>query len=119
MPGDLNQIIALATTYLCRNLPAHKCCNDDAPRCAATICVGLLQIFVPPAAEPNGIEKQEQEVQRQTCKRHASQQKDRLIERREKLWKLNSHYCTRVNNSGDNGLPKGPTEINCTVYFKN
>jgi len=61
--------------------PAHKRCNDDTPGGAATVGTGLLLIFVPPAAQTNGIDEEEQEVESQTGKRHTSQQQDGLMGR--------------------------------------
>lgn len=42
--------------------PANKCGDDDAPGGAATVCVKVLVCLPPPAAQPEGIEEQEEEV---------------------------------------------------------
>lgn len=61
------------TGLLCLHSPAHKCGNDDTPRCATTVGIGPLVVFASPAAEPNGIDEQEHKVQSQTGKRHTSE----------------------------------------------
>lgn len=62
--------------------PADKCCDDDTPGCAAAVSFGPLLTLVPPAAQPEGVEEQEQKVQGQTGEGHASQQQDRLGEQK-------------------------------------
>lgn len=100
MLGDWNWwtwILAGAVTRL--HSPANECCDDDAPGRAATVGVGLLLVFTAPAAQANGIDEQEQEVQSQTGKRHTSQQQDGLMERGAKLWEVKSRYCFLVDNN--------------------
>lgn len=53
--------------------PADKCGDDDTPGRAAAVGVGLLLVFVPSAAQKNGVEEQEEKVQGQTGERHTSQ----------------------------------------------
>lgn len=66
---------------MCLHLPAHECCDDDAPGRAAAVGVGLFRGFAAPAAKPNGVEEEKQEVQNQTGKRQPPQQQDGLKER--------------------------------------
>lgn len=73
---------ARITMLVCSYSPTNKCCNNDTPGSAATVRIRLLLVFFPPAAQPNGIEEQEQEVQSQTGKRQTSQQENGLMDRR-------------------------------------
>lgn len=74
----------VASAFTCFHSPANERCDDDAPGRAAAVGVGLLLALVVSAAQANGIDEQEQEVQSQTGKRHTSQQQDGLMERGEK-----------------------------------
>lgn len=62
---------SLLILYSCS--PADKRCDNDTPGRAAAVGVGLLLAFAPPAAQEDGIEEQEQQVQGQTGQRHTSQ----------------------------------------------
>lgn len=53
--------------------PADKRGDDDTPGRAAAVGVGPLLVFVPPAAQENGVEEQEEKIQGQTGERHTSQ----------------------------------------------
>lgn len=48
-----------------RDSPADERGDDDTPGGAAAVGVGLLLALLPPAAQPEGVEEQEEEVQGQ------------------------------------------------------
>lgn len=67
--------------------PADERGDDDAPGSAAAVGAGLLRVRVgvrgvvalaPPAAKPEGVEEEEEEVQAQTQQRHGAEQQDGL-----------------------------------------
>lgn len=60
------------TITMCLHSPADKRCDDDTPGRATAVGAALILIFVTPAAQANGIEEQEQEVQGQTGECHTS-----------------------------------------------
>lgn len=76
---DKDMLVGLETgteclpLWLCFDSPADECCDDDTPGSAAAVCAGLTLVFFPPAAQTNGIDEQEHEVQGQTGERHSSQ----------------------------------------------
>lgn len=70
-----------------RPSPAHQRGDDDAPGGAAAVGAGLLRVrmgvrgvvtLAPPAAEPEGVEEQEEEVQAQAEQRHGAEEQDGL-----------------------------------------
>jgi len=92
-PDGRNQICAgIPKRRPPESSPADERCDDDAPRGAAAVGGGPVLAFAPPAAQTDGVEEQEQEVQGQTGQRHTSQQQDRLVDKRHGggLWKLHS-----------------------------
>lgn len=67
--------------------PAHQRGDDDTPGSAAAVGARLLGVRVgvrgvvalaPPAAEPEGVEEQEEEVQAQAEHRHGTEEQDGL-----------------------------------------
>lgn len=75
--SQIFHLFQLIYRFLCRQQdlyqPADERCDDDTPGRAAAVGVGLLLIFVPSAAQKNGVEEQEEKVQSQTGERHTSQ----------------------------------------------
>lgn len=69
--------------------PADERGDDDAPGGAAAVGAGLLRVrmgvrgvvaLAPPAAKPEGVEEEEEEVQGQTQQCHGTEQQNGLLE---------------------------------------
>lgn len=58
--------------------PADKSGDDDAPGGAAAVGVGCLLALFASAAEPDGVEEEEEEVQSEARQCHCSHQQDGL-----------------------------------------
>lgn len=58
--------------------PAHQRGDDDAPGGAAAVGVQVLLALAPPAAQPEGVEEQEQEIQGEAGQRGGPEQQQRL-----------------------------------------
>lgn len=58
--------------------PADQSGDDDAPGGAAAVGVQVLLAFAAPAAQPEGVEEQEEEVQGEAGQRRGPQQQQRL-----------------------------------------
>lgn len=67
--------------------PAHQRGDDDTPGSAAAVGTWLLWVWMgmwgvvtlaPPAAEPEGVEEQEEEVQTQAKQCHGTEEQDGL-----------------------------------------
>lgn len=76
--ADAKQLSSINTVLRCPYSPADEGGDDDAPGRAAAVRVGRVLAFAAPAAQEDGVEEEEEEVQGQTGQRHASQQQDRL-----------------------------------------
>lgn len=70
--------------------PADKRGDDDAPGGAAAVSTGLLGVWMgvrgivtlaSPAAKPERVKEQEEEVQAQTQQRHSTEQQNGLVRR--------------------------------------
>lgn len=73
--------------------PADERGDDDAPGGAAAVGAGLLRVRVrvrgvvalaPPAAKPEGVEEEKEEVQGQTQQCHGAQQQNGLLRHKKK-----------------------------------
>lgn len=71
----------------CDLSPADECGDDDTPSGAAAVCTRLLGVrmgvrsfltFSPSAAQPEGVEEEEEEVQAQTHQSHRTDEQNRL-----------------------------------------
>lgn len=67
--------------------PAHQGGDDHAPGCAAAVGVQVLLALAPPAAQPEGVEEQEEEVQGEAGQRGGPQQQQRLCEVGRRCWR--------------------------------
>lgn len=70
--------------------PADECGDDDTPGGAAAVSAGLLGMgmrvrgivtLASPAAEPERVEEEEEEVQAQTQQCHSAEQQNGLVRR--------------------------------------
>lgn len=66
----------------CSPLPAHQGRDDDTPCCTAAVCVEVLFALSVAAAQPEGVEQEEEQVQSQAGERHATQQQQGLRKRK-------------------------------------
>lgn len=65
--------------------PADQRGDDDAPGRAAAVRVGLVLGLPPAAAEPEGVDEQEEEVQCQAGQGHTAQEEDGLQGKRQRM----------------------------------
>lgn len=61
-------------------LPAHQGGDDDTPCCTAAVSIQVFFALSVAAAEPEGVEQEEEQVQSQAGERHATQQQQGLWE---------------------------------------
>lgn len=61
-----------------RAVPAHEGGDDDTPGRAAAVSIEVLLALAVPAAQPEGVEQQEEQVQSQAGQSNATQQQQGL-----------------------------------------
>lgn len=81
--------------------PAHKGGDDDTPGSAAAVGTWLLRVrmgvrgvvtLASPAAQPEGVEEQEEEVQAQTEQRNSTEEQDRLGAKKKGIQDVHRYY---------------------------
>lgn len=77
--------------------PADQRGDDDAPGGAAAVCVQVLLALAPPAAQPEGVEEQEDEVQGEAGQRSGPQQQQRLRVVGKQCWSRGSQADSAPN----------------------